>query len=407
MMVGDPSAEPSPSPRIAVLTAEARSFMNAAERTIRWGWKRDSGRLSRTVFYTATLREDGDCIRVSNQYFHYRQRGHRDVIRCIHESFTNAVPAAAELLGNPQIRLSDHPDRWSTLQVEFGQPGKDDTCLLARLARRRPRRRIEPVPRLRESRWTSLLELLPADLYLGSGVSYEAGLPTLCEMHQAFSVDDSERPAFAFGDRDVLPARLAEDPLEVIRAFCAVHVNALSARPTPAMRSIAALYEEGLVRRIFTDNVDNILAKVGVPFERVRGTGVLNERHPVTFSGKSLIVVGVAADRRDIISQARRARRKIAVVNPCVEVAPNVRHMTYLRPGDVFFKTTADDFFRRLRVACGRENPILVPSGHEGSSTTSHEGSRARGAAAVSPAGRHKANEASPVSHSSGAPRAR
>ena len=33
----------------------------------------------------------------------------------------------------------------------------------------------------------------------------------------------------------------------------------------------------GLIRRVFTDNVDNLSSKRGVPFKRVRDSGVFNE----------------------------------------------------------------------------------------------------------------------------------
>lgn len=194
-------------------------------------------------------------------------------------------------------------------------------------------------------------EFLPADIYVGSGLSYEAGLPTLCDMHLAFGVDNEACTQFAVGEEDMLPPRLASDFAAAIGSFCAVHVGALRAAPTPAMKIIAELKQAGLIRRVFTDNVDNMLAKVGVPFERTRGSGVFNEVYPATFDSRRLIVVGVAADRRSLVKQARRQGLEIVTVNPCEKVAPMVRHLDYIRPDDPFFRVSADVFFRQLAAS--------------------------------------------------------
>ena len=73
---------------------------------------------------------------------------------------------------------------------------------------------------------------------------------------------------------------------------------------------------------------------------------MFNERHQVAFASPRLIVVGVAADRRQIIRQARMTRLDVIVVNPCEKVSPNVTHLDYLRPRDVFFKWEAQRFFK-------------------------------------------------------------
>ena len=111
---------------------------------------------------------------------------------------------------------------------------------------------------------------------------------------------------------------------------------------------IERLRKAGLIGRIFTDNVDNMLSKVDVQFERVRGSGVFNERYEAKFQNPTLIVIGVAADRRQIIAQARKQGLRIVVVNPCYKVSPNVTHLDYLRREDTFYRTEAEKFFRNV-----------------------------------------------------------
>jgi len=233
------------------------------------------------------------------------------------------------------------------IEFRFGLPTEADEDRVSRLKRRRPRRHIVkpilPPP-------TNDLDptvLWPADLYVGSGLSYEAGLPTLCDMHKVFCVDNETEDGFTVGASDHLPALLAEEGADRLMAFCQVHTKALFAEPTPAMRAIADLVAANKVRRIFTDNVDNLLSMTGVPYERVRGSGVFNERYDADFGSPRLIIVGVAADRRQIVRQARAAGLEVVLVNPCKKVSPNVMHLDYVRPTDVFFKCEAEAFFAK------------------------------------------------------------
>jgi hypothetical protein len=250
-------------------------------------------------------------------------------------------------MGNATDLRIDRKQSQVKLEFRFGLPTEMDEDRIYRLKLRRPRRRIVmpilPTP-------TDNFEpaaLWPADLYVGSGLSYEAGLPTLCDMHDEFCVDNETQDGFTVGASDRLPASLADEGVDRLKTFCQVHTKALFAEPTPAMCAIADLVAAKKVRRIFTDNIDNILSMTGVAYERVRGSGVFNERYEVDFASPRLIVVGVAADRRQIIRQARAAGLVVILVNPCKKVSRNVTHLDYVRPTDIFFKCGAEAFFAR------------------------------------------------------------
>jgi hypothetical protein len=169
---------------------------------------------------------------------------------------------------------------------------------------------------------------------------------------------NDDQDGFTVGARDRLLRRLAERGLDQLAQFCEVHKMALFAEPTPAMKAIARLVADGKVREVFTDNVDNLLSKTGVQYKRVRGSGVFNERYNGEFSSPRLIVIGVAADRRQVIRQARSCGVNVVVVNPCKKVSPNVMHLEYVRNDDLFFKCDADHFFGE--VMGGR----YAPTGH-------------------------------------------
>src|SRR4029078_13103376 len=120
-----------------------------------------------------------------------------------------------------------------------GEPTEIDLDRVYRLKLRRPRRRI-CAPQFPSPPNTIPSDgFWPADLYVGSGLSYEAGLPTLCDMHEAFCVDNEMQDGFTVGASDPLPRLLAEEGSDRLVRFCQVHTKALFARPTPAMQAIA------------------------------------------------------------------------------------------------------------------------------------------------------------------------
>ena len=125
------------------------------------------------------------------------------------------------------LAVRSAPDGAADLRFDFGRPAAADLDRVRRLQLRRPRRRFAPVILPPPLPAPDLEALGPFDVYVGSGLSYEAGLPTLCDMHEAFGVDAPGGARFAVGDDDPLPARLRQDLRGTVAAFCAVHVGAL------------------------------------------------------------------------------------------------------------------------------------------------------------------------------------
>jgi hypothetical protein len=341
----------------ARLNGAEERFWPMANHQILWGWKRDVGEDSRLVYYSSRLARRGGLVGAEDHFLVYKHRTGTDVADRFAQLFESRRRGLERSFGRLEVGLSRRGRR-AVLRVELGHPSMADHRLVRRLEARRPRRSIGAPPHVVPAPLWDVASYLPADLYIGSGVSYESHIPTLCDMHHAFCVDHPAGDSFTHGADDALPAQLTSDPEAAVAAFCQVHVAALTAVPSPAMHTIADLHRAGLIGNVFTDNVDNLIAKTGVPFKRTRGSGVLNERCPVEFRTPRLIVIGVAADRRDVVAQARAQRRRVIIVNPCHRVAPHVRHLTYLRERDVFLKTTADEFFAAIRGE-------LAPDGEE------------------------------------------
>lgn len=267
-----------------------------ANRDIIWGWKRDVNSQSRIVYFTGNMSLERNNIYLSRFFFFLRarihQRGSAD--------FVSALEAACKRFdqrGDKAILDVGKQDDHLVVELAIGQADEKDLDRTHRLKLRRPRKSIaeptlpKPLDRIEPN------TMLPADLYVGSGVSYEAGLPTLCDMHDFFGVDSHAASGFMVGSQDWLPRALANEGPARLEKFSTVHTRAVVAEPTEAMRTIAELVRRRAVRKVFTDNVENLISKTGVPFERARGSGVFNERYEADFASPNLIVVGVAADR--------------------------------------------------------------------------------------------------------------
>jgi hypothetical protein len=331
------------------LAEEDRAFWPQANKHVLWGWKRDAGKQSRIVYYSGFLRNECRGIAVENSFFFYKHRTSTEIAEGIACSLAASSRSLLKsVLGESSLWKYPSGDGFSTVLFKIGMPQDEDIDRVIRLIKRRPRKQIQQAVFPPEAHPSQALELFPADLYAGSGVSYEAGLPTLCEVHDFFCLDNHASMDFTLGSADLLPQWLAENPVRTFMNFCHLHVQVLSAKPTPAQKTIAALCEKGMVRKVFSDNVDNLMCKVQVPFERTRGSGVFNERFPASFESKTLLVVGVAADRRQLIQQARGRNMRIVVVDPCGKVSHGVQHLNYIKKDDTFCHMTAHQFFSEI-----------------------------------------------------------
>src|SRR5437870_3234529 len=187
--------------------AQIRAFASANSEVL-WGWKRDRGLLSRTVFLEARMRLAGDSLIGTDVHFFYRTRLPSDQASPVEDRLSAAMNALEAHGFACELSLRSEREM-IVVEVAVGRASARGAELLARLLRRRPRRRLDS-PRLPPHlSIAAAASSLPADFYVGSGLAYEAGLPTLCEMHERFGVDRADGSDFAFGLDDTLPGRLA------------------------------------------------------------------------------------------------------------------------------------------------------------------------------------------------------
>ncbi|HEY0379775.1 MAG TPA: hypothetical protein VGC87_22850, partial [Pyrinomonadaceae bacterium] len=179
-----------------------------ANRNILWGWKRDSGPEQRIILFGAFISSNAiDSLRLEDWFLFYRNRSHAQDINEIRELLNN--DSIKRLIGDAIFRQCPRTNL-SIIELNGGPGLIKHKPLIKRLLNRRPRKHIPtgsfPPP--------TELPFNPADFrpiaaYVGSGLSYESGLPTLASVHETFGVDRLGDDKFTFGARDPIPRQLA------------------------------------------------------------------------------------------------------------------------------------------------------------------------------------------------------
>lgn len=319
-----------------------------------WGWKRDLVEnqkvypYSRVIYFAADLDLDkNDTLFIKSAYFFLSSRAKDDEIA----SLARAIGKGN--LGDYSLQVDVSKDKtyteFSRITITLGTPTNYDKKTVERLLGRRPRIVINPPHIIPEWQFFDLTSFAPFALCVGSGLSTESGLPLLGEIHDVFDVDDFTANEFIFGAKDPMPSKLAKDVNREFAKFCQFTVDAIFAQPSSSHKIIADLYRKGIVKQVFTDNMDNILQKVDLPFTQTR-ISIFPDRFPVKFDHrvKSLLVVGVSVDRRDVIKQARLAGKTIIAINPVLGVAPHSRNIDYLAKRDLFFRGRAEEILPKI-----------------------------------------------------------
>jgi hypothetical protein len=134
----------------------------------------------------------------------------------------------------------------------------------------------------------------------------------------------------------------------------------LLAQPTPFYTRMRDLWQRGLlVGPIITNNFDCQCADLGLPEISLRryDWGPYYPRLQHDPRARSLLVVGVHADRRLVQMRAREEGLKVLFIDPEQYVGPDGSAIPYPveapQGEDLFVRATADDAFRELHAAVG------------------------------------------------------
>ena len=300
-------------------------------RDVVWGWRRSTWNeeLSRLVYFSAVCQYLKDLVEFREPRLMLIRRGGK----------LDALEEKARKIKSARVESSS-----DSLYVSIGPINDQDEQRIERLndCRRHQVRDLSQVHETRE--WARLLgetgQRHPRLIaYVGSGLSYEAGVPTLATMHKLFGVDDGPGTEFCLGTTDPLIDSLNTRTFSwfvgKVRAFQSACARA---RPSVSHQHLRSAYRHGQISSILTDNVDDIFERrLGIPPFHTRGDGLTSERFvgldevaELVQSGPHvLLVIGVSADRRGIIGALGRLIPTV-VVNPALPVSPHSKNLDYL-----------------------------------------------------------------------------
>ncbi|MFB6533087.1 hypothetical protein ACFCY8_13275 [Streptomyces noursei] len=197
-----------------------------------------------------------------------------------------------------------------------------------------------------------LLDHLPFVVEAGCGTSIEAGIPPLHWLHEVYRVtsragnDLTQGYAFTLAPTDdILVQEILTDTVRKIDDMTAMFRSVVLAEPTSAHRVLKAMHDAGhMVGAVATHNFDRLLARAGLQEAFMRRYDQRTPHMPFPDDAKSLLVIGLHADRRAV--QARARERGLKVIYLDTEgVTENGTHKPYLiegaRTGDIVVRCEA------------------------------------------------------------------
>ncbi|MFD7580567.1 hypothetical protein [Kitasatospora sp. NPDC059817] len=207
---------------------------------------------------------------------------------------------------------------------------------------------------------TALLDHLPFQVEVGCGTSIEAGIPALHYLHEVYRVtqrrDNTLTQAHAFTLTPAADSLIREMVLgaelkapDLVAMFRACFL----AEPTAAHHALKALQDAGaMVGPVITHNFDVLAARAGLAECFVRRYDQKIPPVPFVPEARSLLVIGLHADRRAVQERARERGMKIFFVDP-EGLMENGEFKSYpiegAREGDIVVRQEAIPALTRLR----------------------------------------------------------
>ncbi len=200
---------------------------------------------------------------------------------------------------------------------------------------------------------------LPAQVELGCGPSIEAGIPHLSNLHRIYGVSHADY-GFVFRAQDDALLGVLGDPEAKYREFTDIYRACLVAPSTPFYAALRDLWRRGLlVGPVITNNFDCQCADVGLPEVSLRNydSGPYYPTIDYDPRARSLLVIGVHADRRLVQMRARERGLRVVMIDPERYVGPDGRAIVYPveapQDGDLFVRATAGEALPRLLTVSG------------------------------------------------------
>ena len=211
---------------------------------------------------------------------------------------------------------------------------------------------------------------LPAQVELGCGPSTEAGVPHLSTLHRIYGVSKPDF-SFVFRAQEDSILDLFTDPEEAYRRMTDIYRACTVAEPTFFYRALKELWQRGhFVGPVITNNFDCLCADVGLPEMSLRRydteayfpfyRNASCEQIEFDPAARSLLVIGVHADRRLAQMRARQQKLRVIYIDPERYIAPDGTAIPYPvespQDQDLFIRMTAGEAMPRIyRALVGKD----------------------------------------------------
>ncbi|RDG36701.1 SIR2 family protein [Streptomyces corynorhini] len=206
---------------------------------------------------------------------------------------------------------------------------------------------------------SGLLDHLPFVVEAGCGTSIEAGIPPLHWLHEVYRVTartgDDLTQGYAFTlapSADTLVKEMLTETDRKVGDMVTMFQSVVLAEPTGAHRALKALHDAGaMTGPVATHNFDRLFARAGLAEAFMRRYDQRTPHMPFPDDAKSVLVIGLHADRRAVQDRARERGLKIFYLDT-EGVTENGVHKPYLiegaREGDVVVRSEATPALLRL-----------------------------------------------------------
>ncbi len=211
-----------------------------------------------------------------------------------------------------------------------------------------------------------IAEHLPAQLELGCGPSIAAGIPHLSNLHRIYGVSLPDY-GFIFRAAHDGVLQVLSAPERKYREMTDIYRACLMAEQTDVYLCMADLWRRGwFVGPVITNNFDCQCADLGLPEISLRRYDWEPYYPRIDYDprARSLLVVGVHADRRLVQMRARERGLRVIYVDPERYVAPDGREIDYPveapQSEDLFVRLPAEQALPRLHAALAERNEPAV-----------------------------------------------
>lgn len=169
-----------------------------------------------------------------------------------------------------------------------------------------------------------IVDFLPFQVETGCGPSIEAGIPPLHYLHEVYRVTarkdnalTQSHPFTLSPQADTLVQELLLDASAKARDLTRMFAACFIAEPTPAHQALRVLHDAGhMIGPVITHNFDVLSARTGLPEVFVRRYDQKIPPVPLLDEARSLLVIGLHADRRAVQARARAKGIRIFYVDP-------------------------------------------------------------------------------------------